>query len=43
VFARLRAAVALAVIAVAMGLLVAGTLSAIVWGIARAIHHAATN
>jgi hypothetical protein len=43
VFARVRAALALAVIAVAMGLLVAGTLSAIVWGIARAIHHAAAN
>ena len=43
VFGRLRAIVALAVIAVAMGLLVAGTLSAVVWGIARAIHHAATN
>jgi hypothetical protein len=43
VFARVRAAVALSVIAVAMGLLVAGTLSVIVWGIATAIHHAAAN
>jgi hypothetical protein len=42
VFARVRAAFALAVIAVALGLLVAGTLSVIVWGIATAIHHAAS-
>jgi hypothetical protein len=43
IFARLRAGFALAVIAVAMGLAVAGVLSVIVWGIASAIHHAATN
>jgi hypothetical protein len=41
VFARIRAVFALAVIAVAIGLVVAGTLSVIVWGIAAAIHHAA--
>jgi hypothetical protein len=43
VFARVRAAFALAVIAVAIGLVVAGTLSVIVWGIATVIHHAAAN
>jgi hypothetical protein len=41
VFARIRAVFALVVIAVALGLVVAGTLSVIVWGIAAAIHHAA--
>jgi hypothetical protein len=43
VFARLRAAFALIVIAVALGLVLAGTLSVIVWGIATAIHHASAN
>jgi hypothetical protein len=43
VFARLWAVFALIVIAVAIGLVVAGTLSVIVWGIAAAIHHAAAN
>jgi hypothetical protein len=43
VFARVRAAFALAVIAVAVGLAVAATLSLIVWGVAAAIHHAASN
>jgi hypothetical protein len=43
VFARIRAVFALIVIAVAIGLVVAGTLSVIVWGIAAAIHHAAAN
>jgi hypothetical protein len=42
-FIRVRSAFALAVIAVAFGLLVAGALSMIVWGIAAAIHHAAAN
>jgi hypothetical protein len=43
VFARIRAVFALVVISVAIGLVVAGTLSVIVWGIASAIHHAAAN
>ncbi len=42
IFARLRAAVALAVIAVIIGIGVAATLSVIVWGVATAIHHAAS-
>jgi hypothetical protein len=42
-FARMRAAFALAVIAVAVGLAVAATLSVIVWAVAAAIHHAASN
>jgi hypothetical protein len=37
------AALALTIISVAIGLLVAGALSVIVWGIATAIHHAAAN
>jgi hypothetical protein len=41
VFARVRAGVALLVIAVAVGLLVAAVLSTVVWAIATAIHHAA--
>jgi hypothetical protein len=40
---RLRAAVALAVIAVTIGLGGAAVLSVIVWAAARAIHHAAGN
>jgi hypothetical protein len=43
IFGRLRAAIVLTVIAVAIGLIVASALSAIVWGIATAIHHASTN
>ena len=42
-FARLRAAVALAVIAVTIGFGVAAALSVIVWAVATAIHHAAAN
>ncbi len=42
-FARLRAAVALAVIAVIIGFGLAAALSVIVWGVATAIHHAAAN
>jgi hypothetical protein len=42
-FARLRAAVALTVIAVIIGIAVAATLSVIVWGVATAIHHAAAS
>jgi hypothetical protein len=43
IFARFRAIVVLAFMAVVMGLVVAGALSVIVWGIATAIHHAAAN
>jgi hypothetical protein len=42
-FARIRAAIVLAVIAVAIGFAVAATLSVIVWGLATVIHHAAAN
>ena len=42
-FARLRAAVALAVIAVIIGFGMAATLSVIVWAVATAIHHAAAS
>jgi hypothetical protein len=42
-FVRLRAALALAVIAVAIGLSIAAVLSVVVWGVATAIHHAAGN
>jgi hypothetical protein len=42
-FVRLRAAVALTVIAVTIGLGVAAALSVIVWAVATAIHHAAGN
>jgi hypothetical protein len=43
VFARFRAAFALAVIAVVIGLVFAGALSMVIWGVASAIHHAASN
>jgi hypothetical protein len=43
VFGRVRAVVALAVIAITFGLLLAGGLSLAVWGLAVAIHHAANN
>jgi hypothetical protein len=43
VFRRIRAIVALFVIATFIGLLVAGALGLAVWGIATAIHHAASN
>jgi hypothetical protein len=42
-WARLRAGVALAVIAVTIGLGIAAVLSVIVWGVAMAVHHAAGN
>jgi hypothetical protein len=42
-WARLRAVVALAVIAVAIGLAAAAALSVIVWAVAMAVHHAAGN
>jgi hypothetical protein len=42
-FARIRAAIALAVIAVVVGLVFAGAFSMIIWGIASAVHHAASN
>jgi hypothetical protein len=40
---RIRAFIALAVIATCIGFLVAGALGLAVWGIATAIHHAANN
>jgi hypothetical protein len=43
IFGRVRAVVALSVIAVALGLAAAGALGLIVWGLATAIHHAANN
>jgi hypothetical protein len=43
VFRRVRAVVALIVIATAIGLLFAGALGLTVWAIATAVHHAANN
>jgi hypothetical protein len=43
IFARVRAGVALVVIAVAIGVGLAATLGLAVWGVAAAIHHAASN
>lgn len=43
IFGRARAAVALAVIAVIIGVVVGGAFSVVVWGISSAIHHAAGN
>jgi hypothetical protein len=42
IWARLRAAVALTVIAVTIGLCFAAVLSVIVWAVAMAVHHAAS-
>jgi hypothetical protein len=42
-FARVRAAVALTVIALAIGVSLAATLSVIIWAVAAAVHHAAIN
>jgi hypothetical protein len=41
-WARLRAAVALTVIAITIGLGFAAVLSVIVWAVATAVHHAAS-
>lgn len=41
--ARFRAGIVLVLIALAVGLALAGALGLIVWGIATAIHHAASN
>ncbi len=41
-WARLRAAVALTVIAITIGLCFAAVLSVIVWAVAMAVHHAAS-
>jgi hypothetical protein len=41
-WARLRAVLALAVIAVTIGIGIAAVLSVIVWGVAMAVHHAAS-
>jgi hypothetical protein len=43
IFARVRAVVALTVIAVAIGVALAAALGVAVWGIASAIHHAVSN
>jgi len=42
-FARARSVIALTIIAVSIGVVLAGTLSVVVWGLAAAIHHAANN
>jgi hypothetical protein len=42
-WARVRAAVVLILIALVIGMAMAGTLSLLVWGIAAAIRHAANN
>jgi hypothetical protein len=43
IFGRLRAALALTVIAVIIGFGIAAALSVVVWAVAMAIHHAAAN
>jgi len=40
---RIRSMVALVVIAVAIGTVMAGALGALVWGLSRVIHHAASS
>jgi len=42
-FARARAVIALTIIAASIGLVLAGVLGVIVWGLAAAVHHAANN
>lgn len=41
-WARLRAAIALTVIAITIGLGIAAVLSVVVWAVAMAVHHAAS-
>ncbi len=43
IFARVRAVIALTVIAVTLGVGLAAALGVAVWGIAAAIHHAVSN
>ena len=42
-FARARSVIALTIIAVSIGVVLAGTLSVVIWGLAAAIHRAASN
>jgi len=43
IFARVRAVILLAIIAIIIGLLLAGAIGLAVWGLAAAVHHAANN